>query len=98
MSACLGAMMYEIVRHGLIGNCGCRAVASMRQDGGGWNRGGKSPISLLSEPISPSSLRFEPISPSSLNINFSFSPSSLLFPPISPSSQLCLGHFLILAF
>ena len=56
----------------------------------------KSPLSLLSEPISPSSLLFEPISPSSININFSFSPSSLLFRPISPSSQLCLGHFSLL--
>ena len=59
-------------------------------------QGGKSPFSLLSEPISPSSLLFEPISPSSLKINISFSPSSLLFPPISPSSQLYLGHFSLL--
>ena len=58
--------------------------------------GGKSPFSLLSEPISPSFLLLEPISPSSLNASFSFSPSSLLFPPISPSSQLCLGHFSLL--
>ena len=64
--------------------------------GGGWNRGVKSPFSLLSKPISPSSLLFEPISSSSLNVNFSFSPSSLLSPPISPSSQLCLGHFSLL--
>ena len=64
-----------------------------------WRRveqGGKSPFSLLSEPISPSSLLFEPISSSSLNVYFSFSPSSLLFPPISPSSQLFLGHFSLL--
>ena len=46
-------------------------------------QGGKSPFSLLSEPISPSSL----------SGYVSFSPSSLLFPLISPSSQLCLGHF-----
>ena len=52
----------------------------------GVEQGGKSPFSLLSEPISPSSLKF----------NFSFSPSSLLFPPISPSSQLYLGHFSLL--
>ena len=63
-------------------------------DGG--EQGGKSPFSLLSEPISPSSLLFEPISPSSLNGYVSFSPSSLLFPPISPSSQLFLGHFSLL--
>ena len=62
----------------------------------GVEQGGKSPFSLLSEPISPSSLLFEPISPSSLNVNFSFSPSSLLFPHISPYSQLCLGHFSLL--
>ena len=49
-------------------------------------QGGKSPFSLLSEPISPSSL----------NVNFSFSPSSVLFSPISPSSQLFLGHFSLL--
>ena len=59
-------------------------------------QGGKSPFSLLSEPISPPSLLFEQISPSSLNVSFSFSPSSLLFPPISPSSQLYLGHFSLL--
>ena len=58
----------------------------------GVEQGGKSPFSLLSEPISPSSLLFKPISPSSLNASFSFSPYSLLFPPISPSSQLYLGH------
>ena len=52
----------------------------------GGAQGGKSPFSLLSEPISPSSL----------NGYVSFSPSSLLFPPISPSSQLCLGHFSLL--
>ena len=62
----------------------------------GVEQGGKSPFSLLSEPISPTSLLFEPISPSSLNASFSFSPSSLLFPPISPSSQLYLGHFFLL--
>ena len=62
----------------------------------GVEQGGKSPFSLLSEPISPSSLLCEPISPSSLKINFSFSPSSLLFPAISPSSQLYLGHFSLL--
>ena len=62
----------------------------------GVEQGGKSPFSLLSEPISSSSLLFEPISPSSLNVSFSFSPSSLLFPPISPSSQLYLGHFFLL--
>ena len=59
-------------------------------------QGGKSPFSLLSEPISPSCLLFEPISPSSLKFNYFFSPSSLLFPPISPSSQLFLGHFSLL--
>ena len=64
------------------------------KEGGG--TGGKSPFSLLSEPISPFSLLFEPISSSSLKINFSFSPSSLLFPPISPSSQRYLGHFSLL--
>ena len=69
-------------------------ITSSQQEGGG--TGGKSPFSLLSEPISPSSILFEPISPSSLKINFCFSPSSLLFPPISPSSQLFLGHFSLL--
>ena len=68
-------------------------VLSIRR---GVEQGGKSPFSLLSEPISPSLLLFEPISPSSLNASFSFSPSSLLFPPISPSSQLYLGHFSLL--
>ena len=62
----------------------------------GGEQGGKSPFSLLSEPISPSSLLFEPISPSSLNGYVSFSPSSLLSPPISPSSQLFLAHFSLL--
>ena len=59
-------------------------------------QGSRSPLSLLSEPISPSFLLFEPIYPSSLNVYLTFSPSSLLFPPISPSSQFFLGHFSLL--
>ena len=51
----------------------------------GVEQGGKSPFSLLSEPISPSSLKF--------NFFFSLLPT---FSPISPSSQLCLGHFSLL--
>ena len=62
----------------------------------GVEQGGKSPFSLLSEPISPFSLLFEPLSPSSLKFNSFFSPASLLFSPISSSSQLCLGHFSLL--
>ena len=62
-----------------------KCMGSVRAEGGG-EQGGKSPFSLLSEPISPSSL----------NGYVSFSPSSLLFPLISPSSQLFLGHFSLL--
>ena len=60
---------------------------------------GKSPFSLLSEPISPPSLLLEPISPSPLNILFFFLPPPYFFPlflpppnfvwAISPSSLFC---------
>ena len=58
----------------------------------GVEQGGKSPFSLLSEPISPSSLLFEPISPS-LKFNFFFS----LLPTFSPYFSVLpsfLGPFL----
>ena len=42
----------------------------------GEEQGGKTPFSLLSEPIFPSSLLFEPISPSSLNVYLTV-PSSI---------------------
>ena len=63
------------------------------KEGGG--TGGKSPFSLLSEPISPSSLLFEPISPSFLNFSFFFS----LLPTFSSYFSLLptfLGHFSLL--
>ena len=60
----------------------------------GVEQGGKSPFSLLSEPVSPSplpfepiypfSLLFEPISPSSLKFNFSFLPPPYFFPLFLP--------------
>ena len=59
----------------------------------GVEQGGKSPFSLLFEPISPSSLLFEPISPSSLKFNLFF---SLLptFPPYFSLLPTFFGPFL----
>ena len=63
---------------------------------GGREQGGKSPFSLLSEPISLSSLLFWAnfsLLPKRLRFFFSLLPT---FSLISPSSQLFLGHFSLL--